>query len=67
MLRTRVPHEVASLLDESLPKIREALTNNFVGAYLTGSLALGCFDPKTSDVDILVVTERPVSNKEFGH
>jgi hypothetical protein len=41
------------------------LPNNFVGAYLTGSLALGCFDPKTSDVDVLVVTETPVSDQEF--
>ena len=49
-----------------LPLIRDALADNFVGAYLTGSLALGCFDAKTSDVDVLVVTERPVSDEAFA-
>ncbi len=31
------------------------------GVYLRGSLALGDFIPATSDVDVLAVTEQPVS------
>lgn len=61
-----LPRDVRTLLDALLPAIREALPGNFVGAYLTGSLALGCFDPRTSDVDVLVITESPVSDAEFA-
>jgi predicted nucleotidyltransferase len=49
-----------------LPGVRDALGANLFGVYLIGSLALGDFDPKTSDVDVLVVTERPVSDGEFA-
>jgi hypothetical protein len=61
-----LPPAVTPLLNTLLPLIREALPDNFVGAYLTGSLALGTFDPATSDVDVLVVTERPASEAEFA-
>src|SRR5262249_38325398 len=37
-----------------------------VGVYLRGSLALGDFDPATSDVDFFTVTARPVSDAEFA-
>jgi predicted nucleotidyltransferase len=40
--------------------IAEALRGNLVGVYLHGSLALGCFNPARSDVDVLVVVERPL-------
>ena len=35
-----------------------------VGVYLHGSLALGCFNPELSDVDILAVASRPLDLKE---
>lgn len=59
-----LPPEVVPLLDELTAGIRDALGDNLVGVYLRGSLALGGFDPATSDVDLLVVTERPVSKVE---
>jgi hypothetical protein len=59
-----LPPEVIPLLDELTAGIRAALGENIVGVYLRGSLALGGFDPATSDVDLLVVTERPVSKVE---
>lgn len=31
------------------------------GIYLHGSLAMGCFNPERSDLDILVVTENPMA------
>jgi predicted nucleotidyltransferase len=61
-----IPQEVTALLDLLLPAIRAALGANLVGAYLRGSLALGDFIPATSDIDILVVTGRPVSAAEFA-
>ncbi|HEY8768507.1 MAG TPA: aminoglycoside adenylyltransferase domain-containing protein [Dehalococcoidia bacterium] len=61
-----LPPEVAPLIDALLAGFRDALGDNIVGVYLRGSLALGGFDPATSDVDLLVVTERQVSEAECG-
>ena len=60
------PAAVAPLIEALLDGVREALGENFVGCYLCGSLALGGFDPEASDVDVLVVTGRPVSDAEFA-
>ena len=60
------PPDVAALINALLVGVREALGDNFVGFYLGGSLALGGFDPETSDADILVVTERTLSDAEYG-
>ncbi len=61
----QVPPKVSSLLDDLIVGVRAALGDNLIGCYLRGSLALGGFDQETSDVDILVVTDRPVSEPEF--
>jgi predicted nucleotidyltransferase len=37
--------------------VKDILKDQFVGMYLYGSLSSGDFDPKTSDIDFLVVTE----------
>ncbi len=60
------PAEVAPLVEALLDGVREALGENLTGVYLCGSLALGGFDPETSDVDVLVVTGEPVSDAEFA-
>jgi predicted nucleotidyltransferase len=60
-----IPPEVSPLLDALLSGVRDALGDNLLGFYLRGSLALGGFDAVTSDVDILVATERRVSDAEF--
>jgi hypothetical protein len=39
---------------------------DLVGVYLRGSLATGGFDPETSDLDVLAVTERPVDSSTFA-
>jgi predicted nucleotidyltransferase len=43
--------QVISLVDAW----QEALNGNLVGIYLHGSLALGCFNPAQSDLDLLIV------------
>lgn len=60
------PPVVSALIEALLDGVRAALGNNFVGAYLCGSLAFGGFDPATSDVDVLLVTEHPVSHEEIA-
>jgi len=39
----------------------DALGESLVGIYLHGSLAMGGFNPARSDLDLLVVTERPLT------
>jgi hypothetical protein len=48
--------EVTAALHHLVASAREALSENFVGLYCYGSLALGDFDPETSDIDFLAVT-----------
>jgi hypothetical protein len=43
--------------------IKEVCNRNFIGIYLHGSLAMGGFNPNMSDIDILVVTKKPVSEE----
>jgi len=52
-----------SVLQELVDSIREILQENFVGAYLQGSFAVGDFD-EHSDVDFIVVVEEVLSNEE---
>jgi predicted nucleotidyltransferase len=60
-----LPLDVSTLLDAFVAGVREALADNLLGVYLRGSLAIGDFDPETSDVDVLAVTRRRVSDGEF--
>lgn len=43
-------------------RIRTILDSQFLGMYLYGSLALGDFDPPTSDIDFIVVTEERIAD-----
>jgi hypothetical protein len=46
-------------------RTRVILEKNFLGFYLYGSLALGDFDPHTSDIDWIVVTQGEISEYIF--
>ncbi len=45
----------AELLNEFIIKAKDILRDNLTGIYLHGSLAMGCFNEKVSDIDLLVV------------
>jgi predicted nucleotidyltransferase len=49
-----------------LAKVQAILGDAFTGMYLYGSLAQGDFDSNTSDIDVIVVTEREVSDEQFA-
>lgn len=53
---TDCPDDVRAQLDGLLDDLRAALGANLAGVYLHGSLAMGCFSPARSDLDLLVVT-----------
>jgi hypothetical protein len=48
---------VNEILNLLLSNAREILGSQFVGMYLYGSLSSGDFNPETSDIDFLVVTD----------
>lgn len=60
-----LPPEVTPLVNALLTGARDVLGANFAGFYIRGSLASGGFDPSTSDVDMLIVTNGPLSDAEF--
>jgi hypothetical protein len=60
-----LPPDVSHLLELFLAGLRDVLDENLLGVYFRGSLAIGGFDPETSDVDVLVVSHERVSETEF--
>ncbi|MBL8100276.1 MAG: DUF4111 domain-containing protein [Anaerolineales bacterium] len=54
---------VNELLHLLLTNVKGILKDQFVGMYLYGSLSSGDFNPESSDVDFLVVTETPLNEK----
>ena len=62
---TPIP-DVNAVLHNFLAQIQTLLGGHFRGMYLYGSLALGDFDPHTSDIDILVATDDGLGNDLFA-
>jgi streptomycin 3"-adenylyltransferase len=50
------PADVRRQVDDFLAGLRAILDENLLGVYLHGSLAMGCFNPARSDIDLLIVT-----------
>ncbi|GAC1628262.1 MAG: hypothetical protein NVS4B11_26060 [Ktedonobacteraceae bacterium] len=55
--------ELNNVLLKLVDSVQEVLGNNFVGAYLQGSFAVGDFDAH-SDVDFIIVIEKELSSKQ---
>lgn len=55
------PAHVNQLLDEIVATMRRQLGDSLVGVYLHGSLAMGSFNPDSSDIDFLVVAKTKLS------
>ncbi|RKX53198.1 MAG: hypothetical protein DRP25_00845, partial [Thermotoga sp.] len=53
--------DVKKLINDVVKSFRKTLKDNLVGVYLHGSLAMGCFNPNYSDIDMLIVVEREMS------
>lgn len=54
-----------ALLTDLLAGARATLGDDLIGLYLDGSLALGDFDPATSDVDFIAAIAQPLSAAQF--
>lgn len=55
---------VEELLDTIKEKYKDILKDNLVGIYLHGSLAFGCFQWESSDIDFIVVVKHSLHLKE---
>ncbi len=55
--------ELNTVLSKLVASVQQVVGNNFVGAYLQGSFAVGDFDAH-SDVDFIVVTEKELSAEQ---
>src|SRR5438128_2201557 len=51
------PETASGQLADLTEGLRRVLGDGLVGVYLHGSLAMGCFNPARSDLDLLVVIE----------
>jgi predicted nucleotidyltransferase len=58
--------ELNSVLKDLAESARNILSNDFIGAYLQGSFAVGDFDAH-SDVDFIIVTETEPSNEQVNY
>ncbi|MBP3611062.1 MAG: DUF4111 domain-containing protein [Lachnospiraceae bacterium] len=56
--------EYQKLLHDFIAQSRAILKENLVGLYLHGSAAMGCFHPKKSDIDLLVVIKESMTNEK---
>ncbi len=51
----QLPEDVRISLDDLIIRFTSHFDEDLVGIYLHGSLAMGCFNPESSDIDILIV------------
>lgn len=56
--------DLNGVLDELVRRVKQAAGDNFVGAYLQGSFAVGDFD-EASDVDFVVALKRDLTEAEM--
>ena len=57
---------VNAAVNALLAEVQTNLADRFIGLYLHGSLAYGDFNPETSDIDFLVVTDGPLPGAIFS-
>jgi predicted nucleotidyltransferase len=60
-----VPAKVTALLQQLTAKLPMILGRNLVGIYAFGSVTNSAFNPKRSDIDVLVVTQRDLTDSQF--
>lgn len=64
------PRELKNFIAGLMDGINDMTKQSPVGMYLHGSLAIGGFNPNRSDIDLLLVTKRPLSmhhKQELAH
>src|SRR5688572_9537303 len=52
------PADVQSQVENFVGELRALRGTNLIGIYLHGSFAMGCFNPRQSDLDLLVLIDQ---------
>jgi streptomycin 3"-adenylyltransferase len=55
-------NEIQKVLDDMVANFKRILDSNLVGVYLHGSLSMNCYNPISSDIDILVIVKDVISH-----
>jgi predicted nucleotidyltransferase len=55
------PADVRGQVHEVVDCVRENLKRNLAAIYLHGSIAMGCFNPRAGDIDLLVISRGPIA------
>lgn len=53
-----------NLINDFITAAKEIIGANLTGIYLHGSLAMGCFNPEKSDIDLIIIIEEPISDEQ---
>lgn len=53
-----------NVIDEFIDITKEIIGEQLTGIYLHGSLAMGCFNPEKSDIDLIVIIEENISDTQ---
>lgn len=56
--------EYTRLLNEITDASKQIFEEKLVGIYLHGSIAMGCFNPEKSDIDLLFVINKEITDEE---
>jgi predicted nucleotidyltransferase len=54
----KTPRSVRKTLRELFSVVQSTVQSNLVGLYLYGSLAMDCYNPRSSDIDIIIVVKK---------
>ncbi|ACS99582.1 DNA polymerase beta domain protein region [Paenibacillus sp. JDR-2] len=54
-----------AFLQKAVSTFEAILSDNLTGIYLHGSLAMGCFNPQKSDIDLILVVKNKLSKEEL--
>ena len=53
-----------NVIDDFIAAAKEIMGEKLTGIYLHGSLAMGCFNPLKSDIDLIIIIEEKISDEQ---
>ncbi|PIZ62128.1 DNA polymerase subunit beta [Candidatus Roizmanbacteria bacterium CG_4_10_14_0_2_um_filter_39_13] len=62
-----IPDHTQNILDKINHSFSDFFGKDLVGIYVHGSLAMGCYNPESSDIDFLIVINKSLTLSEKNH
>ncbi|GGE03127.1 aminoglycoside adenylyltransferase domain-containing protein [Paenibacillus nasutitermitis] len=63
-MSTKVPSQITEIVDELVTRFNNHFPNTLEGIYLHGSIALNAYIPNSSDIDLIVTLNRPLTESD---